>query len=259
MKHPYIQFFTGDWLKDPQLSICSPATRGVWIDLLCMMHELDRCGQITGTPEQLSRASRCTSVEMNAALAELETTKAANVTLRNGIVTVVCRRMNAQYRERVAGNERVRRYRKKGDVTDLKRENNNTSSESESETVSKNDDDDRGREAELPANYLSIGVRLLTAKGATEKNAKKIILGFVGDFGPSATSLAISKADSARPNAPGAYIATILQNEVEKARHKNGKQRTQPNGNDSTGRITKTLRDRDYSVFAGSDPGKDDR
>jgi hypothetical protein len=34
---PAFQFYAMDWLTDPALRLCDPATRGVWIDLLCYM------------------------------------------------------------------------------------------------------------------------------------------------------------------------------------------------------------------------------
>lgn len=36
-KAPAFQFYAMDWLADPSLRLCSPETRGVWIDLLCWM------------------------------------------------------------------------------------------------------------------------------------------------------------------------------------------------------------------------------
>ena len=36
-KAPAFQFYAMDWLTDPSLRLCSPETRGVWIDLLCWM------------------------------------------------------------------------------------------------------------------------------------------------------------------------------------------------------------------------------
>src|SRR5688500_14639992 len=98
MKAPAFQFYPGDWLKDPQLSMCSPASRGVWMDLLCAMHELGRSGQVTGTVDQLCRLCRCTAAEMSAALTELESTKTASVSERNGVVTVICRRMQREHK-----------------------------------------------------------------------------------------------------------------------------------------------------------------
>lgn len=116
---PAFQFYTGDWLKDPELSMCSPSTRGIWIDLLCAMHEMDRSGQITGTTEQLARLCRCTAVNFVQALEELKATNTATVTERNGKVTVINRRMKREDRERKSRNERALRYRQK-----MKRESN---------------------------------------------------------------------------------------------------------------------------------------
>ena len=41
---PAFQFYPGDWLKDAALRICSPAARGVWMDLLCLLHECPKRG-----------------------------------------------------------------------------------------------------------------------------------------------------------------------------------------------------------------------
>src|SRR5690242_4288851 len=91
-KLPAIQFYTGDWKKDPELSACSPATRGIWVDLLCAMHD-NRTGRVCGTAEQLSRIGRCTVEEMLAAARELLSTKTADGSSRNGRITLICRRL----------------------------------------------------------------------------------------------------------------------------------------------------------------------
>jgi hypothetical protein len=111
MKYPWIQFFAGDWLNDPQVSICDPATRGILMDWLCNMHLLDRCGQITGRREQLARLGRCTSVQVEAALQDLIQSQAADVTFRNDVVTVVNRRMKREYLTRKNGAIRVAKHR----------------------------------------------------------------------------------------------------------------------------------------------------
>ena len=38
MKRPSFQFYPGDWLKDPKLRIADWEIRGLWIDLMCYMH-----------------------------------------------------------------------------------------------------------------------------------------------------------------------------------------------------------------------------
>lgn len=123
-KLPAIQFYTGDWLKDPALSMCSPATRGIWIDFLCAAHEFARSGQITGTPDQLARICRCTAAELVAAANELQITGTADVRERNGEITIINRRMKREYDQRLATAERVHKHRCNTDVTRQKRECN---------------------------------------------------------------------------------------------------------------------------------------
>lgn len=40
-KRPSFQFYPGDWMSDLKLRRCSPAARGVWVDVLCAMHDSD--------------------------------------------------------------------------------------------------------------------------------------------------------------------------------------------------------------------------
>jgi hypothetical protein len=119
MKMPYLALYTGDWLKDPCLTLCSPATRGIWIDAICAMHEL-RVGTLTGTPDQLARVLRCSSPDLHAAFGELKTTKAADVRECNGLVTLICRRMVHEAKARQQTVERVHQHRE----TQMKRKCN---------------------------------------------------------------------------------------------------------------------------------------
>lgn len=125
-KLPYMQFYTGEFLKDPLLSLCVPATRGVWMDLLCAMHELDRVGELRGTPDQLARTARCQPVELVQALTDLRTTGAADIEERNGVWIVCNRRMRDEYAKRKSNAERQMRHRQahsnsggNGDITPL--------------------------------------------------------------------------------------------------------------------------------------------
>jgi len=76
---PYMQFYPGDWLRDPALGMCRTATRGVWMDLICAMHQYGQ-GEIRGTSGQLARVARCTPEELEDALQDLAATGAAEVT-----------------------------------------------------------------------------------------------------------------------------------------------------------------------------------
>jgi hypothetical protein len=39
MKRPAFQFYPSDWLRDTALRSCSTGARGLWIDMICYMHE----------------------------------------------------------------------------------------------------------------------------------------------------------------------------------------------------------------------------
>ena len=72
-------FYTGDWMKDPNLSKCSAATRGIWMDLLCAMHENGRTGIITGTITELAQMCRCSEQEMRYTIVTLQANKVAEI------------------------------------------------------------------------------------------------------------------------------------------------------------------------------------
>lgn len=71
-------FYPGDWLKDPAVRSVSLAARGLWTDMLCLMHESPRRGYLqhsNGKPvtaEQLARMTGCSTDEVSRLLRELE-------------------------------------------------------------------------------------------------------------------------------------------------------------------------------------------
>lgn len=96
--------------------MCSLSTRGFWFEILGAMHELGRSGQITGTVPQLARVGRCTAAEAEEAIAELKLTKAAEVSERNGVYTLINRRMKGEFDAREANKKYVSNHRKNQNV-----------------------------------------------------------------------------------------------------------------------------------------------
>lgn len=45
-KRPAILFYTGDWIKDTALRCCSIGARGMWIDMICYMHDCQPYGHL---------------------------------------------------------------------------------------------------------------------------------------------------------------------------------------------------------------------
>jgi hypothetical protein len=82
VKFPFMKFFPRDWMGDDRLRLCSLPARGLWIDMLCLMHSAPRRGYLqtaTGSPlplEQLARSTGCSTEEVTRLVSEL---KAAGV------------------------------------------------------------------------------------------------------------------------------------------------------------------------------------
>lgn len=112
-KTPAFQFYPGDWMKDPALRSVSLEARGLWMDMLCLMHESTRRGYLqhsTGKPmshEQIARMSGCSPEVCARLLEELEET---GVFSREDDGTIFSRRMAREAIEKEGNAERQRRY-----------------------------------------------------------------------------------------------------------------------------------------------------
>ena len=47
MKVPSIQFYPADWRKDPGVQALTYEERGIWIEILFLMHESEERGKLT--------------------------------------------------------------------------------------------------------------------------------------------------------------------------------------------------------------------
>jgi hypothetical protein len=129
----------GDWYADAGVAALTSASRDIWHEALLRMHQRDRCGEISGTVEQLAVLCRASGdkrrvpslspeAQMREAIDELKVTNTAHVTERRGIVTLRNRRMYRDFRDRKSSTKRKQRQRAKerygnvtGDVTDESR------------------------------------------------------------------------------------------------------------------------------------------
>ncbi|MCZ2341471.1 MAG: hypothetical protein LC104_06695 [Bacteroidales bacterium] len=107
-KMPAFQFYTGDWLKDSALMACSLAARGLWIDMLCFMHESPVYGHLqyrTETPfstEDIARLTGCAPEECASLLGELER---RGVLDRTASGVIYSRRMVRDHEKRLMSRE----------------------------------------------------------------------------------------------------------------------------------------------------------
>ncbi|WP_053005692.1 helix-turn-helix domain-containing protein [Kiloniella spongiae] len=74
-KLPWFKFFPTDWRADVGLKLCSLAARGLWLEMICIMHEAGGYLEINGsnvTTLALASLSGSTPQEITALLGELE-------------------------------------------------------------------------------------------------------------------------------------------------------------------------------------------
>src|SRR4029077_11575056 len=132
-KQPAIMWYIGDWLKDPAVRLLTHSARAIWFDLLCAMYESGRTGQLTGTLDQLARLGFCSPAELTLAIAEFQPHRTRDVMERNGVFSIVNRRMKREHKERLQNRLRVQKHRNKDPAsveTPMKQECNAPSSSS---------------------------------------------------------------------------------------------------------------------------------
>lgn len=100
-KRPWFKFYPSDWRADKGLRLCGAAARGLWIEMLCVMHEAKPYGHllVNGRPlteTQLASLSGIPLDQVHALLAELEN---ADVFSKNGKGVIYSRRMTRDARK----------------------------------------------------------------------------------------------------------------------------------------------------------------
>jgi hypothetical protein len=95
MTGPWMKFFPSDWRADPSLRMCSVGARGLWMELLCIMHEAQPRGSLVVNgrslnDRQIAALAGARLDEVSAWLAELED---AGVFSREDDGTIYSRRM----------------------------------------------------------------------------------------------------------------------------------------------------------------------
>jgi len=94
-RHPWLKWYPADWRADPALRMCSLAARGLWADMLGLMHEAEPYGYLVvggrlPTSQQLASLVGVDVRAVTTALGELE---AAGVFSRDAEGRIYSRRM----------------------------------------------------------------------------------------------------------------------------------------------------------------------
>lgn len=77
MTAPWMKFYPSDWQSDPMLRCCSIAARGLWVEMMCLMHKAEPYGSLLVNGARLDKRKLAILVgisekECSALLMELE-------------------------------------------------------------------------------------------------------------------------------------------------------------------------------------------
>jgi len=182
MKRPSFQFYPGDWLRDTGLRSCSAAARGLWMDILCFMHEGSPYGYLKVNHKvilspNLARMCGLTLEETEGCLAELSE---AGVFETDADGVIFSRRMirDEELRNKRAacghlgGNPTLKDNRKVGVClsTEVKQKPTPSSSSSSSK---KGDESPSQEEIEMPSNLQTSQFRQVWGEYLNYRKAGK--------------------------------------------------------------------------------------
>jgi hypothetical protein len=77
MKRPYLMLYVADWQSNPKLRCCTFAERGIWIEVMCILHDQDEYGLIRWPLKQIAQAVH-TSLSSLRKLVDKEVLKGAD-------------------------------------------------------------------------------------------------------------------------------------------------------------------------------------
>lgn len=100
-KRPAFQFYPKEWIWDLNLRECSIAARGLWADMMCLMHDGEPYGHLSASPELMLRVAGIPASIYAALVDELER---KGVFSRTDAGVIYSRRMVRDEARRIAGS-----------------------------------------------------------------------------------------------------------------------------------------------------------
>lgn len=70
MKRPSFQFYPSDWLGNSNLRRCTHAEKGVWIDVMCLMHDSEEYGVLRWSLKEIASAVGCKLADLKSLIAK---------------------------------------------------------------------------------------------------------------------------------------------------------------------------------------------
>ena len=66
LKRPSFQFYPGDWTSNPNLRRCTFAEKGVWFEVMCLMHDQEEYGVLRWPLKEIADTVKCRVADLQA-------------------------------------------------------------------------------------------------------------------------------------------------------------------------------------------------
>lgn len=168
MKRPSFQFYPADWQTDNSLRACSLAARGLWMEMICIMHQANPYGyfllnQKSIQNSTLARMVGCSLEETELLLDELETN---GVFVRDEYGTI--------YSKRMVKDEHIRQVRatagKKGGNPNLKQGKKGQNPTVDGQDLLNQNPNQTGKQNPTPSSSSPSSINNLTPPDAHEES-----------------------------------------------------------------------------------------
>src|SRR4249919_1524331 len=192
--NPWMKFYPQDWRADERLRLCGLSARGLWVEMLAIMHRSERYGHLlingnVPTDAQLAVQVGAQAHEVSALVAEMES---AGVFSRTANGAIYSRRMTRDHRKA----QLARKNGKAGGNPRLCKDEENSSSDKgvdkpplklrsqKPEYSASNEAGDKP--PDIPKMIFDLGIELLVAAGHKDREARSILGKWRRDFGDGA-------------------------------------------------------------------------
>ena len=240
MRRPSFQFYPADWRNNANLRRCSPAARGIWVDVMCVLHDSDEYGIVRWPLVDLANSANA-PIKLVRELVEKNVLKGGDKQLlsaftyvprsgrKNGTPVTLLATQDGPiwYSSRMVKDEYVRTIRGEstrfgdGDGDSPKKTpkaspkppigDGSTSSSSSSPTVNSVPDGTGAKAPMSPEEIIfGYGVTLLTNAGTAEKQARSFLGGLRKGHGDAALIDALRECAKARVMQPLEWLAAAL-------------------------------------------------
>ena len=225
MSNPWLKFYPTDWRSDPRLRMCSMAARGLWIEMIALMHESSPYGHLlvsghSPTDTQLAVLAGAPSEQVPDLIGELESAGVFSRTREGVIYSRKLTRMQkkaatARNNGKNGGNPTLKEQRENKASDNLKDKGKDKSQKLEARVQSSSDAyASDGETVDFAKAIFDRGVVFLRRHGMSDGSARSLVGKWRQSYSDQAIFQAFTEAKKAGVTDPRSYITAVLKGEA---------------------------------------------